>query len=135
MNKVTLIGRLTKDPETRYTQQKNIAVTNFTLAVNRRFKKDEADFLNVTAWDKTAEFIQKHFIKGQQVAIVGRIETGNYEKDGVKVYTTTVIAEECYFADSKKDSNSQQQVSQQQSPPQSSQQGFTPLEDEYELPF
>lgn len=107
MNKVVLMGRLTKDPETRYTQTNNVQVTSFTLAVNRRFTKDgeqQADFINIVSWNKTAEFVSKYFRKGQQVGVIGRIQTRNYDDDkGVKHYITEVIAEEVYFADSKKE--------------------------------
>ncbi len=107
MNKVILMGRLTKDPETRYTQTNNIQVTSFTLAINRRFAKDgeqQADFISIVAWNKTAEFVSKYFRKGQQVGVIGRIQTRNYDDDkGVKHYITEVIAEEVYFADSKKE--------------------------------
>lgn len=105
MNKVILMGRLTKDPETRYTQATNTQVTSFTLAVNRRFSKEkETDFINIVTWNKTAEFCSKYFKKGQQVGVIGRMQTRNYEdKDGKKVYVTEVIAEEVYFADSKKE--------------------------------
>lgn len=107
MNKVVLMGRLTKDPETRYTQTNNIQVTSFTLAVNRRFAKDgeqQADFINIVAWNKTAEFVSKYFRRGQQVGVIGRIQTRNYDDDkGVKHYITEVIAEEVYFADSRKE--------------------------------
>lgn len=107
MNKVVLMGRLTRDPETRYTQTNNIQVTSFTLAVNRRFAKDgeqQADFINIVAWNKTAEFVSKYFRKGQQVGVIGRIQTRNYDDDkGVKHYITEVIAEEVYFADSRKE--------------------------------
>lgn len=107
MNKAILIGRLTKEPETRYTQTNNIQVTSFTLAVNRRFAKEgeqQADFINIVAWNKTAEFVSKYFKKGQQVAVVGRIQTRNYDdNNGVKHYVTEVIAEEVCFADSKKE--------------------------------
>ena len=109
MNKVILLGRLTKDVETRYTQN-NIQVSSFTLAVNRRFKGQEgqpsADFINIVAWNKTAEFASKYFSKGQQVGVIGRIQTRNYDDDkGNKHYVTEVIAEEVYFADSKKQDN------------------------------
>ncbi len=108
MNKTILMGRLTKDPETRYTQTSNTQVTSFTLAVNRRFVKQgeerQADFINIVAWSKTAEFCSKYFKKGQQVGVIGRIQTRNYEDDkGVKHYITEVIAEEVYFAGSKKE--------------------------------
>ena len=107
MNKVILMGRLTKDVELRYTQE-NTPVASFTLAVNRRFTRQgeerQADFINIVAWNKTAEFCSNYFNKGLQVSVVGRIQTRNYDdKDGKKVYVTEVIAEEAYFADSKKE--------------------------------
>lgn len=108
MNKAILMGRLTKDPEVRYTQTNNTLVASFTLAVNRRFAKEtdevKADFIQIIAWSKTGEFCSKYFKKGQQVAIIGRIQTRNWDDDqGQKHYVTEVIAEEAYFADSKKD--------------------------------
>lgn len=106
MNQVNLLGRLTKDPEIRYTQN-NTPVASFTLAVNRRFAKEgeqQADFINIVAWNKTAEFCGKYFKKGSQIALVGRIQTRNWEDDnGQKRYATEIVAEEVYFADSKKD--------------------------------
>ena len=79
MNKVILMGRLTRDPEVRYTQTNNTMVASFALAVNRRFAREgdsqTADFINITAWGKTGEFVSKYFKKGQQVAVVGRIQT------------------------------------------------------------
>lgn len=111
MNKAILMGRLTKDPETRYTQSTNTQVTSFTLAVNRRFAKEgeerQADFINIVAWGKTAEFCSKYFKKGRQVGVIGRIQTRTWEdENNVKRYVTEVVAEEVYFADSKKeDSN------------------------------
>ena len=107
MNKVILMGRLTRDPEVRYTQTNNTLVCTFSLAVNRRFKQEgqpDADFINIVAWSKTGEFCSKYFKKGQQVGVVGRLQTRNYDdKDGKKVYVTEVIAEETYFADSRRD--------------------------------
>ena len=107
MNKTILMGRLTKDPDTRYTQTTNTQVTSFTLAVNRRFVKEgeqQADFINIVAWNKTAEFVSKYFKKGQQVGVIGRIQTRTWDDDqGQKHYVTEVIAEEVYFADSKKE--------------------------------
>ena len=105
MNKVVLMGRLTRDPEVRYTSTNNTLVASFSLAVNRRFARQgeerQADFINITAWDKTGEFCSKYFKKGQQVGVIGRIQTRNYDdKDGKKVYVTEVVAEEAYFADS-----------------------------------
>ena len=110
MNKVILMGRLTKDPEVRYTQTNNTLVASFSLAVNRRFVKQgeerQADFINVVAWSKTGEFCSKYFKKGQQVGVVGRIQTRNWDDEqGQKHYVTEVVAEEAYFADSKRDDN------------------------------
>mgnify|MGYP002627509097 CR=1 FL=1 len=110
MNNSNLIGRLTNDPEVRYTQTSNTMVVRFILAVNRPYAKPEdeikADFIAIKAWGKTAEFCSKYFKKGQQIGITGRIETGKYEdKDGKTVYTTEVVAEHVYFADSKQDDN------------------------------
>ena len=107
MNKVILMGRLTRDPETRYTQTTNKLVATFTLAVNRKYIKENeqtADFPNIVAWGKTGEFVSKYFTKGMQVGVIGRINTRDYEdKDNKKRYITEVIAEEVYFADSKRD--------------------------------
>lgn len=109
MNKVILMGRLTKDVEIRYTQTNNTAVASFNLAVNRRFVKEgeerQADFFNIVALGKLGEFCSKYFKKGQQVGIIGRLQTRNWEDEqGQKHYVTEVVAEEAYFADSKKNS-------------------------------
>ena len=113
MNKIILLGRLSKDVEVRYTQTNNTMVASFTLAVNRRFKQEgqpEADFINIVAWSKLAEFCSKYFKKGQQVSIVGRIQTRTWDDEqGQKRYVTEVVAEEAYFADSKKEENTQPQ--------------------------
>lgn len=101
MNKVMLMGRLTRDPEVKYTQT-NINMTLFTIAVNRRTKNNEksADFFNIVAWNKTGEFVNKYFKKGQQVAIIGRLSTREYvDSNGNKKQVIEVIAEEVYFAD------------------------------------
>lgn len=108
MNKVILMGRLTRDPEVRYTQTNNTLVASFSLAVNRRFARQgeerQADFINVVAWSKTGEFVSKYFKKGQQVAVIGRLQTRSWDDDqGQKHYITEVVAEETYFADSRKD--------------------------------
>ena len=108
MNKVILMGRLTRDPEVRYTQTNNTVVAHFSLAVNRIFVAQggerQADFINIVAWNKTGEFCSKYFKKGQQVVVVGRLQTRTWaEQNGQKHYVTEVIAEEAYFADSKKD--------------------------------
>ena len=110
MNKVILMGRLTRDPEVRYTQTNNTLVASFSLAVNRRFvaqgAERQADFINIVAWNKTGEFCSKYFKKGQQVVVVGRLQTRTWDDDqGTKHYVTEVIAEETYFADSKRDNN------------------------------
>jgi single-strand DNA-binding protein len=107
MNKIILLGRLTKDAEVKYTQTNNTMVSSFTLAVNRRFKQEgqpDADFINIVAWSKLAEFCSKYFKKGQQVTIVGRLQTRSWEDEqGQKRYVTEVVAEEAYFADSKRE--------------------------------
>lgn len=108
MNKVILMGRLTRDPEVRYTQTNNTLVASFSLAVNRRFvrqgEKRQADFINIVAWSKLGEFCSKYFKKGQQVAVTGRLQTRTWDDDqGQKHYITEVVAEEAYFADSKRD--------------------------------
>ena len=108
MNKVILMGRLTRDPEVRYTQTNNTLVASFSLAVNRRFVRQgeerQADFINIVAWSKLGEFCSKYFKKGQQVAITGRLQTRTWDDDqGQKHYITEVVAEEAYFADSKRD--------------------------------
>ena len=111
MNKVILMGRLTRDPEVRYTTTNNTLVCTFSIAVNRRFRQEgqpDADFFNIVAWSKTGEFCSKYFKKGQQVGIIGRLQTRNYDdKDGKKVYVTEVVAEETYFADSRRDGDGQ----------------------------
>lgn len=105
MNKVILMGRLTKEPESRQTQAGKKYV-RFALAVKRRFAKEgqqQADFVNCIAWDKTAEFIAKYFHKGSMLAVSGSIQTGSYDKDGRTYYTTDVLVGEAYFTGEKKD--------------------------------
>lgn len=106
MNKVILMGRLTRDPEVRYSQGENpTAVARFSLAVDRRFKRDgdqDADFINCVAFGRQGEFMEKYFRKGMRAVVCGRIQTGSYtNRDGVKVYTTDVVCEEVEFAESK----------------------------------
>lgn len=108
MNKVVLMGRLTKDPDVRYTQgQESLCIARYTLAVDRRGSKQgeqSADFINVVAFGKAGEFTEKYLHKGTKIVLSGRIQTGSYtNKDGVKVYTTEVVAEDQEFAESKKD--------------------------------
>jgi single-strand DNA-binding protein len=136
MNKVILMGRLTKEPEIRYTSGNNTAVCSFTLAVNRKFQKQgeerKADFINCQAWSKSAEFVAKYFQKGSQIAVVGRIETRTWDdNEGKKHYVTEVIVEDTYFTESKKGEGSAASKSQNSD----SNDGFYPIEDDDELPF
>lgn len=106
MNKVILMGRLTRDPEVRYTQgEKPVAIARYSLAVDRRFKREgepTADFIGCVAFGKSGEFAEKYFKKGTKIAITGRIQTGSYTRDdGTRVYTTDVVVEEQEFAESK----------------------------------
>ena len=113
VNKSILMGRLTRDPEIRYSGTNNLAVAKYTLAVNRSFKRDgepDADFINITSFGKAGEFAEKYFKKGQLVCVVGRIQTSSWDKDGVRQYKTEVIAEEQHFAESKKSSENNQQA-------------------------
>ncbi len=108
MNKVILMGRLTRDPEVRYSQgSQPTAIARYTLAVDRRFKREgesTADFINCVAFGKSGEFVEKYFRQGMRVTVSGRIQTGSYtNRDGQKVYTTDVIIEEQEFAESKND--------------------------------
>lgn len=110
MNKVILLGRLTKAPEIKYSQTTNTKIALFTLAVNRRFAKQgeerETDFINIVAYSKLADFSEKYLSQGTQVNVVGRLQNRSYEdKNGTKKYISEIIAEEIYFADSKKKAN------------------------------
>lgn len=134
------MGRLTKDPDLRYTSGNNTAVANFTLAVNRRFAREgqpQADFISIVAWDKTADFVAKYFVKGQQVAVVGRIQTRTWDdNNGQRHYITEVVAEEVFFADSKRSNYSggtaQRTYAGGNTP---SGDGFYPMDQDDELPF
>ena len=106
MNKVILMGRLTKDPDVRYSQGENAtAIARYSIAVDRRFKKEgeqTADFIGCVAFGKLGEFAEKYLRKGTKVVVTGRIQTGSYtNKDGQKVYTTDVVVEECEFAEAE----------------------------------
>ena len=107
MNKVILMGRLTRDPEVRYSQGENsMAIARYTIAVDPRVRRDgdqqTADFINCVAFGRSGEFAEKYFHKGIKIAVTGRIQTGSYtNKDGQRVYTTDVIVEEQEFAESK----------------------------------
>ncbi len=115
MNKVILMGRLTRDPDVRYTQgDKSTCIARYTLAVDRRYKRDgeqNADFISCVAFGKSGEFVEKYCRKGTKLAVSGRIQTGSYtNKDGVKVYTTDVVVEEHEFAESKNSQSTAQQA-------------------------
>ena len=105
MNRVILMGRLTRDPEVRYSQTANgaFATARFKLAVDRRYKTEDqtADFIDCVAFGKTGEFLEKYGKKGTKFLVEGRIQTGSYEKDGKKIYTTDVVVEQVEFAESK----------------------------------
>lgn len=138
MNKVILMGRLTRDPDIKYIQKQNdqqTAVARFTLAVDKRFKRqgDEqtADFINCVAFGKTAEFVESYLKQGTKVVACGRIQTGSYtNKEGQKVYTTNVVIEELEFAESKKTQENNAEL-------QTDADGFMTIPDELEdgLPF
>lgn len=148
MNKVILMGRLTRDPEVRYSQGDNAtAIARFTLAVDRRIKRDNeasVDYINCVSLGRSAEFAEKYFHKGTKIVIVGRIQTGSYtNKDGQKVYTTDIVIEEQDFAESKAASqqnnsgnaqNASNNQQAQQPKPQTSPDGFMSADDEG-LPF
>ena len=109
INKVVLIGRLTKDPELRFAAGSGMAISRFTVAVNRQFKKDETDFINCVAFGKTAETIAQYFTKGRQIAVTGSIRTGSYDaQDGTKRYTTDVAVESFEFVGSNGQANTQE---------------------------
>lgn len=149
MNKVILMGRLTKNPEVRYSQSADpLAVARYTLAVNRRFKREgepDADFINVVAFGKQGEFAEKYFRKGQMVSIVGRLQVRSWDdQEGNRRWSTDVIVEEQYFAESKAafeahQSHEPSQAQQYKSTPFNSEpEGFYPIDESLEdedLPF
>ena len=140
MNSVNLVGRLTKDPELRYTPS-GIATVRFTIAVNRQFKTEgqsDTDFINCVAWRKTAENLANFQKKGNLIGVDGRIQTGNYEgQDGKRVYTTDVLAESIQFYDKKSDGQNaaQQNNYQQQNTKQRKEEGNPFRVEESDLPF
>lgn len=144
MNKVILMGRLTRDPEVRYSQGDSAtAIARFSLAVDRRFKRDgeaSADFISCVAFGKQAEFIEKYLHQGTKVVAEGRIQTGSYtNKDGQKVYTTDVVVEQCEFAESKNSAgNDSGYASSRPEPNAAAGEGFMNIPDGVEdegLPF
>lgn len=139
MNKVILMGRLTRDPEVRYSQgNAPTAIARYALAVDRKFKKDgepTADFINCVAFGKSGEFAEKYLHQGMKIAVTGRIQTGNYtNKDGQKVYTTDIIVEEHEFCESKNGSSAGNTSGKNTT---SSDKGFMNIPDgiDAELPF
>lgn len=111
MNKVILVGRLTRNPELRYSKGENAtAVARYTIAVDRKYKKEgepSADFISCIVFGRSAEFCERYFHQGMRISVSGRIQTGSYtNKDGIKVYTTDVVVEEQEFAESKSESSS-----------------------------
>ena len=145
MNKVILMGRLTRDPEVRYSQGENaMAIARYTLAVDRRFAKRDgsneqtADFIGCVAFGKNAEFAEKYLKQGTKIAITGRIQTGSYtNKDGVKVYTTDVVVEEHEFAESKATGSGDYQAAGRPAPSAAAGDGFISIPNgiEDKLPF
>ena len=147
MNRVILMGRLTRDPEVRYTSgERSMAIARYTLAVDRGFKRGDsseqnADFIPCVAFDKAGEFAEKYFRQGMRVLVSGRIQTGSYtNKEGQKVYTTEVIIDTQEFADSKgaSDGSSSYQASTRPSPASASTDGFMNIPDGVDdegLPF
>lgn len=140
MNSVVLLGRLTKDADIRQTANTDLTVARFTLAVDRRIKKDSeqsADFISCVAFGKTADFIAKYIRKGTKICLNGRIQTGSYNRqDGTKVYTTDVVVENVEFAESK--AAQAQHQGQPQEPAEEMPEGFMAIPDGLEdegLPF
>lgn len=136
MNKFQLMGRLTRDPEIRSTAN-DVQVTTFTLAVNRRYvapgQERQADFFNIVAYGKMAEFCGKYYQKGQQVLVEGRMQNRTWEdQSGQKRYSTDYIVEQAYFADSRRESNS---TSDMGSTIQNVENDFITIDDNDELPF
>ncbi len=145
MNKIILMGRLTRDPEVRYSQGANqTAVARFSLAVDRRFKREgdpDADFFNCTSFGKQAEFVEKYLRQGTKVVVTGRVQNDNYtNKEGQKVYSVQIIVEEIEFAESKNASaggGASYQAGSRPSPSQAAGDGFMSIPEgtEEELPF
>ncbi len=144
MNKVILMGRLTRDPDVRYGRgQAPVCVARYTLAVDRRFKREgeqAADFINCVAFSKSGEFAEKYFRQGMKITISGHIQTGSYtNREGVKVYTTDVIVDEQEFAESKRETQGNTGRQQESLPPvpYTEDGGFMNIPDDIdeELPF
>lgn len=139
MNKVILMGRLTRDPEVRYTQgEQAMAVARYTLAVDRRGKNQEnsADFIQCVAFGKAGEFAERYLHKGTKIVLTSRIQTGSYtNKEGQRVYTTDIVAEDQEFAESKNTESSGTYSNQSAQETQHSDNGFMSVDENSELPF
>lgn len=142
MNKVVLMGRLTRDPDVRYAQgNEPMAIARYTLAVDRKIKRENeatADFISCVSFGRAAEFAEKYFKQGIKIVISGRIQTGSYtNRDGQKVYTTDVVVEEQEFAESKNAGNQHSRKESNNPPPMTDADGFMNIPDgiEEELPF
>lgn len=143
MNKVILMGRLTRDPDVRYSQGETpMAIARYTLAVDRRFRREgndqTADFISCVSFGKTAEFAERYYHKGTKICVSGRIQTGSYtNKDGQKVYTTEVVVEEQEFAESKNASSEGDAAAAPSAPSAPAGDGFINIPDgiDEELPF
>lgn len=146
MNKIILMGRLTRDPEVRYSQSAQpIAITRYTLAVNRKFKREgepDADFINIVAFGKSGEFAERYFKKGQLVAVTGRLQIRTFDNsEGKRQYFTEVIVEDQYFAESKASTQTHTNMNQTTKTPMPSNEtvdGFMPIDNNFEdddLPF
>lgn len=142
MNKAVLVGRLTRDPEVRYSQGENsMAVARYTLAVNRRLRREnepEADFIRCVVFGRSAEFAEKYFRQGMRVSVSGRIQTGSYtNSDGVRVYTTDIVVEDQEFAESRAEQDERGAVQNHSAADQGSGDGFMNIPDGFdeELPF
>lgn len=143
MNKVVLMGRLTKDPEIRYTGMgEPIAIARYTIAVNRPYKKDgqtQADFINIVSYRKAAEFIEKYFKKGQMIAIVGRLQVRSWDdSEGKRHWSTEVITDEIHFAGGKNEATQTAPAAPQTAPAAPTDSGFYPIDESIEdddLPF
>ncbi|MBE5879070.1 MAG: single-stranded DNA-binding protein [Lachnospiraceae bacterium] len=139
MNKIILMGRLTRDPEVRYTTKDNTAVARYSLAVDKKFKRDDgvtADFFNIVAFGKSAEFAEKYLRRGMKMLIAGRVQTGTYEKDSVKIPFFEVVVEEQEFAESKVVPSSEGSIKGSNGIT-TDEQGFMHIPDDFpeELPF
>ncbi|MGO3751190.1 MAG: single-stranded DNA-binding protein [Peptoniphilaceae bacterium] len=144
LNNVCMIGRLTRDPELRYTPS-GVAVVRITLAVDRRLSKEKraeaeasrqptADFISCTAWNKTAELIASYLHKGSRIGVTGRIQTGSYERDGQRIYTTDVIVESMEFLESRSNNNQTGNYQENKDKVHMEEQGFFPINND-DIPF